>query len=322
MGRRVRLIVRIAVGIVILALVLQSVDFAAAIRLFASIRIGPLLALCVLQVARRVLMAYKSNILLRARSIRISLLEAVRIYYVGYSLGAMTPGAIGADVYKVAALQRFRKADVIVSTIILERLIGLAVISGVALATIPWSTNYLAKVSPAAIGLIVAIAPIASLVVVVSLSPSILEGLSRRLPFLFRKRMGQRLRQFYLSYLEASQYPRAILIFVMLTAFELFVLIIINYLAAQALAIDVSLLYFVCVLPLLHILLRLPISIQGLGVQEGMFAFFLIAAGYTATDGVAISFLLRVVEVVLGIVPGAILLWAARHHKPFLSGAR
>lgn len=53
----------------------------------------------------------------------------------------------------------------------------------------------------------------------------------------------------------------------------------------------------------------IPISFQGIGVLEGLFAYFLSAGGFSATDGLAIAFLLRLAEVVLGFLPATIMLW-------------
>ena len=45
----------------------------------------------------------------------------------------------------------------------------------------------------------------------------------------------------------------------------------IRFLLAQALHIDVSLVELVAIIPLIVLIVRLPLSIQGFGVQEGLY---------------------------------------------------
>lgn len=318
MTRSWRWILRGLLGAVLLVLVFRSVDLRALLRDFGALRPGIAAAMVAAALGERALMGIKWNYLLRARGIHLSGLQAVRLYLVGHLMGFLTPGAIGAEAYRVTALSPLGKSWIVVSTIVLERAIGLAVIAALALATLPFSMRYLLG-SRAGIEWIVILGALLILpAVFLSLQPRIVKPIARRIPFLSRGPVGRTARRFYDAYAESRLSPSTLIVFILLTIVDALLLILINTLAAWALDIRVSFLYFVCVMPILHIAVRLPISFLGIGVLEGLMAFFLTSAGHTAADGVAIALVLRILELVSVIPLGFILLVA----RPLRIGVR
>ena len=57
-------------------------------------------------------------------------------------------------------------------------------------------------------------------------------------------------------------------------------------------------------MPLPHLLMRLPVHFNGIGLQEGLFAYFLQRVGYGPAEGLAVSVLLRAVELFAILLPG------------------
>ena len=299
------MLIRVVIGIVLLAVVCWTVDLKAVTMAFRRLDLGFLIAFCSVVVFDRILMAYKWNLLVRAQGILLSLWQATRLYYVGHLLGTFTPGAIGADAYRVAALTPFKKTPAVVSTVVLERVVGVAVIGVFAAATLPFSASYLGAHSTAVVVSVIAGSIVLVGGLLASLRPSIVEGIGRRAPYVTRSRITKKLVEVYRAYADNRSRPRLLAVFTVLTIVELILTIVMNYLAAHALGINVPFLYLVCVMPLLYILVRLPISFQGIGVHEGLLAYFLSAGGFSASDGLAIAVLLRMAEVGLGLLPAA-----------------
>ena len=137
------MLIRVVIGIVVLAAVCWTVDLKAVSMAFTQLNFGLLIVFCIVVVLDRLLMAYKWNLLARAQRVILSLWQATRLIYVGQLLGTGTPGGIGADAYRIAALAPFKKTPIIISTIVLERFIGMAVIGVFATVTLPFSAQYL-----------------------------------------------------------------------------------------------------------------------------------------------------------------------------------
>ena len=300
--RRWSMALRIALSLALLGGLLAVVDVRSAVRAFGGLHAGLAALLCVLGLSERVLMAVKWNLLLRSGGVRISHAQAVRLYLAGHTLGTLTPGALGGDAYRVAALAGLGRTHLVLSTVILERVFGIVVVAGMALAALPFSARYLgANSRSVSVAVVVAFA-VSALVLAASLKrPGVrADPQSAAGPLNWSARLAQ-LRE---AYADFRSRPGTLVLFAALTVGKTLLLITINYLAARALGIRVSFGYFLCVMPLLHLLIRLPVHFHGIGLQEGLFAYFLQRVGYGSAEGLAVSVLLRAVELFAILLPG------------------
>ena len=306
---RLGALVRCAVAIGLLAAVGYTLDLSEA---FATLRnvSGPLfLAVCAAAVSGRILMAYKWNLLLRAQGIVISVWDSVRIYYAGFLLGTATPGDLGGDAYRVVAVSRLGAATAVASTVVLEKLLGLAVISAAATLSLPFAVEYLGTASQVIVALVVLTDLLALAALVASLHPRIVGWTRDRMQRFGDSRVVAALRDFHSDYSDFGSHFGTLSRFVALTALEIFVSILVCFFAARAIGIGVSLPYMLSVMPLAFLLIRIPISVGGLGVQEALFTYFFAVAGWSAEAGLATSLLMRVASLFAGYVPGAVFLW-------------
>jgi uncharacterized protein (TIRG00374 family) len=67
---------------------------------------------------------------------------------------------------------------------------------------------------------------------------------------------------------------------------------------AQALGIQLSLLYVAGVVPLVFLMARLPVSINGLGVYDGILMFFMSMVGIAEVEAIAITFVGRIMDII------------------------
>jgi uncharacterized protein (TIRG00374 family) len=300
--------IRFAIGIVLLIVVFRFADIDAVFVNLASINPFWVTVLCVIGIMDRVLMAYKWNLLLRARGIFISEWQATRLYFVGCFFGAFTPGAVGKDIYRIAALSSFQKKQLITSTILLERIIGFAVICTLALLTLPFSMKYIKIPSTLIVGVVTACIILTIALLYISFQPEMIRGIARRVPQLSQFVLLTKIKEFYLVFVEHRFHKKIVLFVVLLTTFEVIVMITISFLAAKSTGISVSFVYMFCTMPLLHVLISLPISVQAIGIQEGLFVYFLGNAGFSAAEGLSVSILLRLAHVVLISLPAILML--------------
>jgi len=311
MKLKISFVIRLSIGLFLMAILFLSVDFSQSIKKLSSVNLFPALLLCGLMLLRRALMASKWNLLLRAQGIWISMWHSLRLYYIGYLLGSFTPGAIGIEAYRVTALSRFHKTQVVISTIVLERFIGLIVISTFAAVGLSFSVNYLGpevKEIQWMAWIIFFGVVLALFLLLVSLYPPAVESFAQRLSSLPRISLIGRLEEFYYAYTENRTNWLTLLVFTALTVIEAILTISLPYMAAKSLNIDISFGLLICTMPLLLILFRLPVSIDGIGVKEGLYASLFAIAGFSSADGLTVSLLLRLVALLIGHLPACLLL--------------
>jgi uncharacterized protein (TIRG00374 family) len=108
------------------------------------------------------------------------------------------------------------------------------------------------------------------------------------------RRIAQKLREFHDTYRSFAADRRNLFTFFGLTFGEQLLPILDTWLVARAMGIDVGVLYFAAALPLALLISRLPISIDGIGVFEGMFIVLMSLAGLSAAQAVAIAVVSRI----------------------------
>jgi len=69
--------------------------------------------------------------------------------------------------------------------------------------------------------------------------------------------------------------------------------------------VKVSLAHLFIVVPLVNVLVLVPISLGGLGIQEGAYTYFLMKMGLSMQEGFAIALILRVL-ITLACLPGGL----------------
>lgn len=285
-----------------------TIDLTLVLNRFSSIYSIGIFSVCIIFAADRVLMAYKWNMLLRSQRICITLWEATRLYLVGNFLGSFTPGNLGGDAYRLIALSKYNKNQVVVTILIIERIIGLAVIGLFALSFLPISLQYMGRFASQVIWIISIGTPLITLFFVLSLKQSNFAFLSNKMKFIFGDAILNKINRFYTIYTENRKQWKILVKFSILTLVEVLLTVLIHYFTARALNIQIGLFYLLCIVPIVQIMVRIPVSFEGIGVQEGLLAYFFLSGGFTIADGISVSILLRIVGGVIIYFPAAIIL--------------
>jgi uncharacterized protein (TIRG00374 family) len=116
------------------------------------------------------------------------------------------------------------------------------------------------------------------------------------------------------------QHPREVLVVLGVSIVLQFIRIISIWLCGLAVGIDLSLLPYVILGPLLFLAMMVPFTINGLGVREAFFVAFLGRFGVDPDTAFAAGFLFYAVTIAAAIPGGVLLLW--RSARPAVVGSR
>jgi hypothetical protein len=105
--------------------------------------------------------------------------------------------------------------------------------------------------------------------------------------------------------------------FILLTIFETIMPVVWSWLVAFAIDIDqIDLIYYLAFVPLTLLLIRLPISLDGFGINEGAYVYFLSLVGISAASGFAIGLITHIVFLAC-LTPGILLyLFSNKKFRP------
>lgn len=286
-----------------------------------------LLFLAFLMVAvNRVIMACKWNLLLRVKKIYVSWFDIIRIYYIANFLGIYMPATVGIDVVRsyYVARKKYSVTDIL-SSIFVERFIGFNVLFVFGLLGIIIFYDTLLNSELESVKLFSFIL----FLTVIGFGGFFL-SLNDKVGSFFikfcdktsnKKKIGkivQKLSKLYKSYLHYKSEKKILFVFFLLTCLELFTYIIRSFIVATALHISIPFFYFFAFLPIILVLIRLPISLHGFGINEGGFVYFLSLIGIPKALGFSIGLIDHFI-ILIGILPGALFYALDRPGKKIVS---
>ncbi|GEM_PF-2453311 len=234
------------------------------------------------------LQAFVLRTLLRSKAIYVRTRSVFRITMISYFFGFFLPGGIGPDLVLCYNLVRTaEKKEDVLSAVVFTRISVLFIMVAFA---------FLFSFLPVAAGL--RLQWVTGLIVLgflgyyfIMANKNSLSLARRLLNFLNRHHLTRLL---YNTYFALSEYGRdRHLVAKVLPWFitSAFLKIIVDFIIARALGIDVHLAYFVIFVPLVSIAAVIPLTFAGIGIREGSFVGLFGLAGVDAADAFSISVL-------------------------------
>jgi uncharacterized protein (TIRG00374 family) len=289
--RKIYLIIRVAVSLILMGYLIHITDFERLNTALSKANPVYLVIFVIVVNSDRFLMAFKWNLLLMAKKILLPFKFVVGSYYRATFAGMFLP-SVGADAVRIVEVSRrsSQTADV-VSSVVIERVLGLAAILLVGALSVGllirqvgdknWGTFYQLIVL---FGLFIA-------GFVLSLGRGHLMNIYKRL---LDSRIGilKKLGKFMISYQDYSNHKQVLIVFYFLSSIEQFFPAFSTYLISEALSLNIPLIAFVIVVPITIAIVRLPINISfaSFGVREGLLVYLLGLLGIPSSEALLVAF--------------------------------
>jgi len=300
-------LLKIVVSIVLILIVFSRVHLAAVGALLASANPWFVLAAFALYELAITVNAAKWQVLLHAQQVFIPFGPLLEFQFVGFFFNNFLPANVGGDVMRGYELARYtdRTADAAVSVIV-DRVIGLlaymstAAVAAFILVTFRGRSDLQAVEWVAGMALAVLVAGFSVL-----LSRRLRGFISRVLnwlPFAPLASIWEKLSDAFSAY--RFQY-RALVVAFGIALLGIGCTTLVNWCLSQAVGGQMSLPIIMLINPLIALVLMLPISIGGLGLNQAAYPFFYGLAGVTADHAVAVSVLMQAI-ILIGSLPGGV----------------
>ncbi len=261
--------------------------------------------------------SYKWGVLLRAQDINVALPQLIRSTFVGLFFGNFLPSNVGGDVVRAFDLNQVTANGPATSTsVIVDRMTGLIVFLGSTgilglLAAFWLGEPGLAKLSSIAFGLF--------LLVLTLFLAMVSSRVSRRGKIIFQlvpqlnpfKATAKRVAEAFNAY---RHRPGAV-IHAALVSFAIQCLTsVVNWLVFVSLGIEMPFQYVFVFNSLIAFVLLVPISINGIGVQQAVYVYFYSTVLGIAqpAEALAMSILMHAIIITSGLLGGLVWLQSAR----------
>jgi len=252
-------------------------------------------------------MAFKWRLLAKPLGLNLTYAEAFANTYMGNFAGEFLPASIGGDIVRVSLLKRAKKPVMEgAASIGMERYLGLfSLLATAGLARLAIGPSR--ALGPPLLGP-VAFALLAALAIVLPL-------LFHSAPSRFWKRavldrtdhaLARNIHRLLECYRTYRHHRACLLNFSLLSMAEVGLVIVVYRLVGLCLSIEAGWLQLFQVVPLILLVLRLPISMNGWGLQEGLLSATLLLVGQSLETALVFSALLRLLAIVV-MAPAALL---------------
>ncbi|MBA7626323.1 hypothetical protein ES703_33769 [subsurface metagenome] len=305
MKKSLRLSLRVAVSGILLAYLLSRVDIKFILSSLNSANLFWLAVTFSLHIVAKFISGYRWQLLLATQDIHIPLKTLISSLLVGQFFNNFSPSTIGGDIMRTYDTSKYSKnAAVSLTVILVERLTGFLALLLIAALAMVFGFRSLGDTS-----LLWALIGFFSLILLVFLG-LFNSTLSRQIRKIFNFRGLSRVRgkidKVYQA-LDLYKSKRKGLLVTFLFGLALQVSVVVHYyLIGLALGLHVSVLYFFIIIPLVHLILLLPVSINGIGVRENAYVLFLGKIGVEGSIGIALSWLAFGMILIIGVIGGII----------------
>jgi glycosyltransferase 2 family protein len=247
--------------------------------------------------------------LLRAHGIHERLPWLTRAYFVAYTAGQLLPTALGGDAVRVldTARRHAGRTAAIAGTVVLERGLGGAATVLLGAVAFPLALGRYDVSAYVWLEGVFVVATIALAFLFFARSARPL--LRRAQPLLERARVAGPLRAFYDAVHHFRGRPRLLLGLSTLTLAVQAVRILAIWACAEAVGIELEVLAYYVMGPLLFLVMLVPFTLNGIAVREAFFVSFLGSLGVGADQAFAAGFLFFLVTVLMALPGAAILAW-------------
>jgi uncharacterized protein (TIRG00374 family) len=295
-------VLRILVSGALLVWVLKQADLQEIASTIAGANFLWIVAAFGVNSAGNLLGAWRWQLLLRSQNRRLPLLNLLGSYLVGLFFNMFLPSTIGGDVVRATSAKKTGGGTLTenLTVVLVERLIGLlATLSLGGLAAISGIAGRIDPRLPWVLAGLLAMALAGLLLALNARVRHLILQLVARVPIAFvRLTVGKMLAAF-----ELFSRARGTLLanYVLSLGFQL-LLIVHFWLVQFAFGQTIPFPTYVAIVPLVFCVMLLPISINGLGVRESAFVWFLTRAGMDPASAVALSLSSFAIALVQGII--------------------
>lgn len=299
---------QMGLAVFLIILVLRWIDFNEFVETILSAQRRYVFVVILLLFVDRYFMAFKWRLLLLAKGIKISAFHCLKTYLVSGFIGTFLPTSIGGDVYRIFHLTSARwPANKVTATVLIERLLGLIAVSTLAVIGITFLTIFRGGQLKEVFYFIWLFFVIFGGGFLFSIRPRSKKFISQFTSRFEKYKFAQKMLDYQRAYSNLGENKKVLCIFFLFSILEQLLMILSIYLGVKALDLVIPISYFFAVVPIIMILQRLPISINSIGVQEGLYVFFFSMAGLSSAEGFSLSILMRILVWIVHI-PGSLFL--------------
>ncbi len=307
MRHQIPMMLKVVISIGLIALIIWSTDLSGALAAMSQVRVSMFGCALLIMLVNMLSRAYKWQLLLEVQDVRVPLLRILNLMWMSMFFNNFTPGTLGGDVFRVYKVRGQSSTGGVVSSVVFERATGffmaivLALVSGLALLL---AADSLVSIQSLAVLILLAVVVgSCSFLAVMVLVKNTQALLQKRLP-----KVARALEEFSASLLLYRRHGKIVAIALLLSLVFYILKSLTIYFFVLSVNATASFAVFLFFAPLLGLLVMIPISLNGIGIQEGSYILYLERLGLEDSAALLVAVIARIAVLILGLIGGLLFL--------------
>ena len=311
MSRSIRVALTLLVTGLCTAYLIWKIDLGRTLRVIGDANPWYLLLALFLMVVTIIPMAWRWQLLLRAKGVQDNLVWLTRAYFVSYAAGQILPTSVGGDAVRIYETARRHPGhgDTGAATVLLERAIGGAATLILAAVGLALAIGHYDVGAYLWIEAFFVVATIVFGFLVFSRRARPLLKLGR--PLLRIVRLDKLVARVYHAMHSYRDHVGVLVTVLVVTIALQAIRVLAVWLSGKAVGIDLSPRPYYVMGPLLFLVMLVPFTVNGFAVRESFFVSFLGNLGVSADQAFAAGFLFFLITILMALPGAAILAWEA-----------
>jgi glycosyltransferase 2 family protein len=281
------------IGIALFLIILSRINLSALIEIFSHTNVMFLFLALFVNCVAIALKSLKWKIIVNSVKPMFSLKESIIAFFVGFSFSTITPAKLGDFIKVFYITDENCGLGKSLSTIVIDRLIDIILLFSIALVGIyGFSVFYHIEIVSTSTAILIMCGVVAGIYIV--LNKPVLSALLR--PFFYhfvpqhlKNKVTIYFEDFFTGLFAFYHDRRRFFSSVFVGVLSWIPPFVYGYLIAQSIGIDIGIIFFILVIPVISLLDLLPISISGIGTRDVALIFLFGLKGITAEQAVAFS---------------------------------
>ncbi|MEI7772011.1 MAG: lysylphosphatidylglycerol synthase transmembrane domain-containing protein [Chloroflexales bacterium] len=233
------------------------------------------------------------------------LIPVVRLVLVGAFFNMFLPSSVGGDVMKMVLIAPdVSRREVAVSSVLMDRVIGLAVTIGVGLLAVLLLPSVWGE--PAVIATLTLAVVVFCAGMVTIFNRRLIALVGRMVPQFIWGRVGPLILRVHDSLMVIGRSPRILLETAGISVLRQIAICLSVYCAGRGFGLGIAPLAYFATVPIAVAITALPVAINGLGLQDNALIFLLATVGLSAPQALSLSIFLHVLRNGLGLLGGLV----------------
>jgi len=300
--KKIFLILRIAVSLGIITLLFKFISYRRLLALYRDSEKSYIVLAFIIFTLVNVLGALRWRFILSSLGINIDIKEAVYTYFSSLFFNIIFPSLLGGDVFRGLALgYRHQKTFKVLSSVVMDRFSGAFALGIVALFAYVFTASRMKEFN-----IIIAVG--AFLVMNILAVVIFFNKYSSRYINRFAKGhiLKRRIIHLYNELYFFRENPKVFFISLIYSCAIQAAICVTFFVLSKAFSLDIDIVYFFMLVPLVQFISVLPVSIAGIGTREAAAVYLFPRIGIEKSTALSISFYFLFITILVGLIGGFI----------------